>query len=303
MEAPHSVVQLLSHVAGGRVQNGVRASAKWARQQPLGAISAAWIVLILGVAVLAPVLAPYDPYELQGPTYQSPSAEFRLGTDHLGRDALSRLIWGTRPSVFVGILSVSLAVVIGGLWGIAASYIGGGFDLLTQRLVDIMGSFPSLLFALALMAALGASVSNVIIALMLTFAPSVARVVRSAGLRVKAEPYVEAARAVGCSETRMLLRHVAPNCMAVVIILFSIYVGSGILIEASLSFLGAGVPAAVPSWGGMLSKAVGEFLVTSPWLAVVPGAVISITVLAFNLLGDSVRDTLDPKLRGGRGRI
>ncbi len=300
MEAPHNVIQSLSRVAEGRLQKGVRASARWAKQEPLGAIGAAWIVVTIGVALLAPVLSPHDPLELLGTKYRPPDGEFLLGTDQLGRDVLSRLVYGTRPSVFVGVFAISFAVVVGGLWGIAAGYIGGAFDLLTQRLVDIMGAFPALLTALALMAVLGASSRNVVIALIFTFAPSVARVVRSAALSVKTETYVEATRAIGCSETRILMRHIVPNCMALLIILFSIYVGSGIIIAASLSFLGAGIPESVPSWGGMLSKAVGAFLVTSPWLAIVPGAAISMTVLAFNLLGDSLRDTLDPKLRGMR---
>ncbi len=300
MKPPANAVRPVYRVAGRSFRRAVKAAAMWTKLQPLGAVSAVWILMTIGVALLAPVLSPHDPTDLIGKKYESPSPKFLLGTDHLGRDVLSRLVYGTRPSVFVGIFAISFAVVIGGLWGIAAAYIGGTLDLLTQRLVDIMGAFPPLLFALVLMSVLGAAVGNVIMALVFTFAPSIARVARSAALSVKTETYIDAARAMGCSRTRILLRHVVPNCLALLIILFSIYVGTGIIIAATLSFLGAGIPESVPSWGGMLSKAVGQFLGTSPWLAIVPGAAISLTVLAFNLLGDSLRDTLDPKLRGSQ---
>lgn len=264
---------------------------------PLGAISAGWILVTIVIAIFGDQLAPYEAQAIVGLKLLPPSGEHLMGTDQIGRDLFSRVLGGARVAVQIGFTAVILGSVIGGAWGILAGYVGGKFDLVTQRFIDMMMAFPTLLLALFLVATLGASVANVIIALTIGTIPSKVRVMRSVAMSVKTQPYIDAARTIGATEARIVLRHVAPNCLATLFILFSLSIGGVIVAEASLSFLGIGVPPDVPSWGGMLQTA-SKYLVGAPWLAFFSGAAISITVLAFNVLGDALRDSLDPKLRG-----
>ncbi|HLF47744.1 MAG TPA: ABC transporter permease [Methylomirabilota bacterium] len=269
-------------------------------RQPLGAAGALVVLALVAVAVLAPRLAPHGPKETGFAPYVAPSAEFPMGTDQVGRDVLSRVIWGARLSLYVGLASVVLGVTLGSLWGVATAYFGGAADAGSQRVVDSLMALPPIILALSLMAALGQSVTNVILALTILLTPTAARTVRSVALGVAAAPYVEAARATGGSNWRIIRRHVIPNCMASYIVLMTTNVSYAIVVEASLSFLGAGAPPDEPSWGGMLTAGV-QALETAPWMVFFPGLAISLAVFGLNLLGDSIRDLTDPRLRGGLG--
>jgi peptide/nickel transport system permease protein len=211
---------------------------------------------------------------------------------------LSRLIYGARISIYVGIVSVLIGATAGTLVGISSAYFGGMTDLVIQRILDALLSFPSIVLAMAIMAALGrSSLENVIIALVIVFAPGAARTIRSRALSLKEMDFVLAARAVGASDWRIILRHILPNCFSLYIVFFSITVGYAIIVEASLSFLGIGAPPDAPSWGGMLTQAASKYIEVAPWLAVFPGLAIALVVFGFNLLGDGLRDVLDPRLR------
>lgn len=269
-------------------------------RQPLGAAGALVVLALVAVAVLAPRLAPHGPKETGFAPYIAPSAEFPMGTDQVGRDVLSRVIWGARLSLYVGLASVVLGVTLGSLWGVATAYFGGAADAGSQRVVDSLMALPPIILALSLMAALGQSVTNVILALTILLTPTAARTVRSVALGVAAAPYVEAARATGGSNWRIIGRHVIPNCLASYIVLMTTNVSYAIVVEASLSFLGAGAPPDEPSWGGMLTAGV-QALETAPWMVFFPGLAISLAVFGLNLLGDSIRDLTDPRLRGGLG--
>jgi peptide/nickel transport system permease protein len=269
-------------------------------RQPLGAAGALVVLALVAVAVLAPRLAPHGPKETGFAPYVAPSAEFPMGTDQVGRDVLSRVIWGARLSLYVGLASVVLGITLGSLWGVATAYFGGAADAGSQRVVDSLMALPPIILALSLMAALGQSVTNVILALTILLTPTAARTVRSVALGVAAAPYVEAARATGGSNWRIIRRHVIPNCMASYIVLMTTNVSYAIVVEASLSFLGAGAPPDEPSWGGMLTAGV-QALETAPWMVFFPGLAISLAVFGLNLLGDSIRDLTDPRLRGGLG--
>ena len=269
-------------------------------RQPLGAAGALVVLALVAVAVLAPRLAPHGPKETGFAPYVAPSAEFPMGTDQVGRDVLSRVIWGARLSLYVGLASVVLGITLGSLWGVATAYFGGAVDTGSQRVVDSLMALPPIILALSLMAALGQSVTNVILALTILLTPTAARTVRSVALGVAAAPYVEAARATGGSNWRIIRRHVIPNCMASYIVLMTTNVSYAIVVEASLSFLGAGAPPDEPSWGGMLTAGV-QALETAPWMVFFPGLAISLAVFGLNLLGDSIRDLTDPRLRGGLG--
>jgi peptide/nickel transport system permease protein len=268
--------------------------------QPLGAAGAVVVLALIAVAALAPGLAPHGPKEASFAPYLAPSREFPMGTDQLGRDLLSRVIWGARLSLYVGVVSVVFGVTLGALWGAVTGYLGGVADAGSQRVVDSLMALPPIILALSLMAALGQSVTNVILALTILLTPTAARTVRSVALGVAAAPYVEAARATGGSNWRIIRRHVIPNCMASYIVLMTTNVSYAIVVEASLSFLGAGAPPDEPSWGGMLTAGV-QALETAPWMVFFPGLAISLAVFGLNLLGDSIRDLTDPRLRGGLG--
>lgn len=274
---------------------------RFCAQQPLGAFGAAVIIFAVVAAVLAPMLAPYSPTAIEvAEKFTTPfsSGEQFLGTDELGRDVLSRLIFGARISMSVGLLSVGIAISAGTLIGIFSAYSGGKTDLAIQRLVDTMMAFPAIIMALALMAALGASQTNVIVALVVILLPGAVRVVRSQVLSIKEQDYTLAARAIGAGSTRVMLRHILPNVMATYIVLSTITLGYAIVVEASLSFLGVGIPPDIASWGGMLNLGATTYIDVSPWLSVFPGVTIALIVFAVNLLGDSLRDVLDPRLRG-----
>jgi peptide/nickel transport system permease protein len=276
------------------------AIARFLVTQPLGAAGALVVLALIAVALLAPVLAPHGPKETGFATYVPPSREFPMGTDQVGRDMLSRVIWGARLSLYVGLASVLFGITLGALWGAVTGYLGGGADIGSQRVVDCLMALPPIILALSLMAALGQSVNNVILALVILLTPTAARTIRSVALGVAATPFIEAAEAAGASKTRIVLRHLIPNCMASYIVLVTTNISYAIVVEASLSFIGAGAPPDEPSWGGMLAAGI-QALETAPWMVFFPGLAISLTVFGLNLLGDSIRDLTDPRLRGGLG--
>ncbi|HTY77488.1 MAG TPA: ABC transporter permease [Candidatus Bathyarchaeia archaeon] len=270
------------------------------RRQPLGAAGGIIVLALVAVAVLAPRLAWHGPKEAGFAPYLPPSAEFPMGTDQVGRDVMSRVIWGARLSLYVGLVSVLFGITAGSLWGAVTAYLGGAADTGSQRVVDAVMALPPIILALALMAALGQSVNNVIIALVVLLTPTAARTIRSVALGVVASPYMEAARAVGASRWRIICRHLIPNCLAAYIVLITTNVSYAIVVEASLSFIGAGAPPDEPSWGGMLTAGI-QALETAPWMILFPGLAISLAVFGLNLFGDSIRDVTDPRLRGGLG--
>jgi len=286
---------VLAPVAGaGRWLN------RFARTKPLGAIGGVITLLLIVVALLAPLLAPYGPKEVLGREFvhQAPSLSHPMGTDHVGRDLLSRIIFGARISLMVGFGSVIVGITVGFVLAITTTYAGSYVDLAFQRLVDAMTALPGLIIALAIVAVLGSSLQNVIIAIIVGMLAPVVRTVRSQVLTLKELDYVLAARAIGASSRRIVFRHITPNCMAIVLVVGTYYLGLAITIEASLSFLGVGVPPDVPSWGGILKRAAEEHVKTAPWAAIFPGMAIFVIVFGFNLLGDALRDVFDPKLRG-----
>ena len=279
----------------------------FARTKPLGAVGAAVAVLLIIVAIFAPQIRTQDPYIIDYTApYASPSSEMLFGGDELGRDVFSRLVTGSRISLRVGLISAFAGCTIGMLIGLASAYYGGVADLLVQRLVDAMIAFPYLVLAIALMAALATTelplledpINKVILALTILFIPITIRIVRSQGLAIKEMDYVLAARAVGAGTARIILRHMAPNVVAIWIVAVTFNMAIAIIAEASLSFLGVGAGPEVPSWGSMLNGATKKYVGVGPWLAVFPGLAIAIVVYSWNLLGDALRDVLDPRLRG-----
>lgn len=268
------------------------------RQRPLGAIGAAIILVMAVVAICAPWLAPFDPLETDyGAMLAAPSNKHWLGTDAFGRDVLSRVIYGSRTALIVGLGASLIGATIGALIGVASAYFGGRIDLVVQRIMDVLISFPLIILALAVVAILGTGVQNVILALAIPMIPRCARVVRSSALAVREMPYVDAARAAGFGDARIVLRHMLPNVTAPYLIMLTALLSQAILLEASLSFLGLGVQEPVAAWGLMLRGAAVEFAETAPWMAIFPGLAISMAVFGFNLFGDSLRDALDPRLR------
>jgi peptide/nickel transport system permease protein len=284
----------------GLARSVVRGLGRFAGRQPLGAIGGLIVLAMMVTAIFAPQLAPHGAKDTVFAQYLPPSAEFPLGTDQLGRDILSRVIWGARLSLYVGLVSVAFGITLGALWGIVTAYFGGLADGVSQRVVDVLMALPPIILALSLMAALGQSVNNVIFALAILLTPTAARTLRSVALSVKETPYVEAAQAAGCSHWRIIFRHVFPNCLATCIVLFTVNVAYAIVVEAGLSFLGLGAPPDEPSWGGMLTAGT-QAIETAPWMIFFPGLAISLAVFGLNLLGDAIRDLTDPRLRGGLG--
>ncbi len=270
---------------------------RMAVQNKLAAFSAVIILLIILAALLAPVIAPYAEAEQDLMNrLQAPSLSHLLGTDELGRDVFTRLLYGSRISLIVGILPSMISLAIGIFFGLLAGYYGGVIDYLIMRLADVMLSIPSLLLAMVIMYTLGSSIMNIFIALALVGWASVARVVRSHTLSLKETEYVEAARSIGVSDRRIMLRHILPNCVPSLIVLFTLSVPSAILSESTLSFLGIGVQPPAASWGLMVNQSK-QFLFTQPWLALAPSLSIMVVVLAFNFLGDGLRDVLDPYMK------
>ena len=270
----------------------------FSRRRPLGAIGAAIVLLMLLVAVIAPWIAPYDPVAVDfGAMLSPPGAKHWLGTDSFGRDVLSRLIYGSRTALFVGFGSALFGATAGAVLGVGSAYFGGKIDLYLQRLMDIFLSFPLIILALAIVAILGNTLPNLILAITIPMIPRCALVIRSSALAIREMPYVDAARASGFKHGRIIFRHMLPNVMAPYLIMMTAFLGQAILLEASLSFLGLGVQEPTPAWGLMLRGAAVEFAEAAPWMAIFPGIAISLAVFAFNLFGDSLRDALDPKLR------
>jgi peptide/nickel transport system permease protein len=289
-------------MAGSIHGSGVlRHTGRWLRARPLGALSVGLIAALVVLALLAPVLTPYDPLAQDASAQaKSPSAAHPLGTDYLGRDVLSRVIIGVRPSLGVGLVSVAIALLAGSTLGLVSGYFGGTVDLILQRVVDVLLTLPGLVLALALLAIVGTGFASLIGVIAVVLSPGIARVVRSATLVVRAAEYIESARAIGAGDSRIVIRHVLPNTLATILVLASLNLGNAILFEAALSFLGLGVQPPQPSWGNMLSGPARAYFEVAPWMAVFPGIAVSLSVLGFNLLGDTLRDAFDPRLQGVR---
>jgi peptide/nickel transport system permease protein len=284
--------------AGAGVEGRIGNFLYFCRRYPLGAIGAAIMLVFVFAAVFADVIAPQDPLNTNAAaSLSAPNATYPLGADMMGRDVLSRIIHGARISLAVGIGSTLAGGIIGVVIGLMSGYLMGWFDLLMQRIIDIMQALPLLVMALVMAASLGPSLENTIIAISIPLVPQVARVIRSNTLSLREMPFVEAAQALGMSETRIAMRHILPNTLAPFIVLGTAQLGSAILTEASLSFLGLGIPEPHPSWGRMLSESAAEYVRTAPWLVIFPGIAISLAVFGTNLLGDAVRDLLDPRQR------
>ena len=282
------------------ISGTLQAVASFSRRKPLGAVGGAIVGLLVLIALGSNfnIIPLDDPRAISGGIYESPSASFLLGTDQIGRDILSRLFHGAWVSLYVGLGSVLIGITGSFALGIVTTYAGGKFDLAFQRVVDALMALPGLIIALAIVAVLGSSLNNVIVAIVIGMLAPVIRTVRSQVLSVKEMDYITAARAVGAPPWRLVLRHIMPNCFATYLILATYYLGFAIIIEASLSFLGVGSPPDIPSWGGMLTRAAQEHVKTAPGLSIFPGLAIFLVVLGFNFLGDALRDVLDPKLRG-----
>jgi peptide/nickel transport system permease protein len=275
-----------------------RSVQRFARRKPLGGFGLAVVVILVLLAILAPLVSTHDPYAISGrERLQEPGGDHFFGTDDLGRDVFSRVVYGSRISIQVGIISVFISTVVGTVIGLISGYVGGKTDLIVQRAVDALMALPLLIFALAIVAALGPSIVNVMVAVGLALAPGLSRVVRGSVMSVRQNLYVEAARSMGASDIRIVARHVLPNVLAPIIVLATAGLGGAILAEGSLSFLGLGTPPPTPSWGGMLSGSSRTYMERAPWLAIFPGLALTLAVLGFNTLGDALRDYLDPRLR------
>ena len=284
--------------AGANVDSRWSAIRFFARRYPLGAAGAVIMAVFLFAAFFAPLITVYDPLSTNSAlSLARPSAAHWLGCDFMGRDVYSRIVYGARISLAVGCGSMSLGVSIGVVIGLLSGYLGGWIDLAAQRLIDILQSLPLLVMALLMAASLGPSLQNTIIAISIPLIPYSARVVRASTLSLREQPFVELAKAIGMSDLRIALRHVLPNTLAPLIVLATAQFGSTILTEATLSFLGLGIPEPHPSWGRMLSESAAEYVRTAPWLVIFPGLAISFVVFGTNLLGDALRDMLDPRQR------
>jgi len=288
----------LAYPAIGRLKAFTRPAAIFARQSPIGVVAGLFLVAVVIVAIAAPLVAPFGPIDANFlKLTQPPDAENLLGTDPLGRDVLSRIIFGARTTLIVAFAAVFLGTTAGALFGLVSASLGGKFDLGTQRVMDVLQAFPDLTLVLLLAAALGPGLSTVIIAIAATKIPFGGRVIRAVALQIREMDYVTAAKAVGASEIRIMRLHIAPQCVASFLVLATTHLGVAIIIEAALGYLGVGVPSPTPTWGNMLAMQ-SNTLIPAWWLVIFPGAAISLVVLAFSLFGDSLRDFLDPRLRG-----
>ena len=273
------------------------------REKPLGTVGGVIVLVLLITGIFADQLAPYGYNQIfLMDSLSPPSSKFWLGTDNLGRDLLSRVIYGARISMIVGVSASFFSTVISALIGIVSGYLGGRFDLIMQRIVDAWMAFPGLILLMSFMALVGTGLSQIIIILSIGYGVSGSRIVRSAVIGIKENVYVTAAATVGCSDIRLLVRHILPNVMAPIIILVTVRMADVILTEAALSFLGFGIPAPIPSWGGMLSGPGRSYMLIAPWMVIWPGLALSIAVYGINMFGDALRDLLDPRQRGGGGR-
>jgi peptide/nickel transport system permease protein len=270
---------------------------RFLRKKPLGAAGLLIILLMIAVALTAQVFYPAGPNAGSSAIIAPPGGRFLLGSDNLGRDVLARILFGTRTSLTVGLVAVGVGVTGGLIVGLISGYAGGKVDMVIQRLVDSLMAFPALVLALAMVAVLGQSTINVMIAVGITFIPTVSRVVRGTVLSAKENQYVEAARCLGCQYSRIVFRHIMPNVLAPVIILATAGLGYAIVVEATLSYLGLGPPPPAPTWGGMMQEGR-KYMYMAWWIVLYPGIAISIAVYGFNLFGDALRDVLDPRLRG-----
>ena len=285
--------------AGANATSGWGRFAFLAQRHVLGTVGLTIMVLFVCTALFADLISRYDPLSVDSAhRLAPPSALHWFGTDSFGRDVWSRIIHGARISLAVGIGSTALGATLGVIVGLTSGYLSGWVDLVFQRVTDILQSLPLLVLALVMTAALGPSLQNVILAIAIPLIPTVARVIRANTLALREQPFVEAAKSIGMSETRIALRHVLPNTIAPLIVLATAQLGSTILTEASLSFLGLGIPEPYPSWGRMLSESAAEYVRVAPWLVIFPGIAISLAVFGTNLFGDALRDILDPRQRG-----
>ena len=285
--------------AGQQLQRWGRGLRRFARTQPLGAVGLVIVSGIILVAVFAPWVGRYDPLATSGKERLiSPGLDHFFGTDPLGRDIFSRIVHGARISLYVSFFSIALGTSFGYLIGIVTGFFGGKLDILLQRVIDAMLAFPSILLALTMVAVLGPGIDKVITAISVIYIPRAARVARGVALSTRENVYIDAARVVGASTRRIMFRHILPNSLAPYLILASVALGAAILIEASLSFLGLGVPPPAPSWGRMLSGSSMDFALIAPYMMIFPGISIMLLVMGFNLFGDALRDVWDPRLRG-----
>ena len=281
-----------------RLDLWLEACLRFTRQRPLGAIGAAMISIMIAAAFLAGLVAPYDPLLTDyGKMLQAPSSFHWFGTDTFGRDVLARIIYGSRTALWIGFASAFLGATFGALVGVTSAYFGGKIDLILQRFMDLLLSFPLIVLALVVVSLLGSGMTNVLLAISIPMIPRAALVVRSSALALRQMLFIEAALILGSSHWRIISRHMLPNVMAPYLIMLTAFLGQAILLEASLSFLGLGVAEPAAAWGLMLRGAAVEFAERAPWMALFPGLAISLAVFAFNVFGDSLRDALDPKLR------
>jgi len=291
-------------IVPGPVADVARAESAWSKLRyhaaayPLGVAGAVIMAVFVFAAIFADFITAYSPIATSSASVLAPPNDMHwFGADNMGRDIYTRIVYGARISLAVGIGSTSLGCFFGVILGLASGYLGGWVDLVIQRIVDVLQAVPLLVLALVMAAALGPALDNTIVAIAIPLIPYSARVVRSSTLTLREQPFVEAARAVGMSEFRIAVRHVLPNTLAPLIVIATAQLGAAILTEASLSFLGLGVPEPHPSWGRMLSESAAEYVRTAPWLVIFPGVAISLAVFGTNLLGDALRDILDPRLR------
>ena len=279
-------------------RSALRIVGRFCRRQPLGTFGLVLVLVMFAAGMLAGWIAPFDPEENDfNAMMEAPSWLHLLGTDQLGRDIFSRLVYGARTALIVGFSAAIVGGLIGLVLGVTSAYFGGWFDLVFQRVLDVLMAFPLIILALAVVAVFGTGVFNVIVAITIPLVPRCGRVVRASALAVREVPYVDAARALGFSHARIVLAHMVPNVVAPFLILLSAFVGQAILAEASLSYLGLGVQEPVPAWGLMLQGGAEEYATTAPWIAIFPGLAIVLTVLGISLFGDALRDAIDPKLR------
>ncbi|MBI4308649.1 MAG: ABC transporter permease [Chloroflexi bacterium] len=291
-------VVLLRQERGSPLGRAFVAVGRFMSRKPLGAFGAVVVTLLVLVSIFAPLLVPHDPLRIYRDfTYSPPSSTFLLGTDGLGRDVLSRIIYGSRISLYVGLVSVAIGSSIGSVLGMVSAFYGGRVDLLIQRFIDSLMAFPGLILAMALVAVLGPSIDNVVAAVATVLIPRSSRVIRSAALAIEGAEFIQAAKAIGCGDRRIIFRHILPQCVAPYIVIATATIGWAIVLEATLTFLGVGIPPPTPSWGEMLAGEGRASLTFAPWIAIVPGVALSMVAFGFNLLGDSLRDVLDPRLR------
>jgi len=287
-----------SSAESSRLRRWRAAALEFAVTKPLGAAGAALVIVMIFAAVFADGIAPYNPLATDyGAMLAGPSAQHWLGTDEFGRDLLTRINYGARTALLVGFSAAFIGSTLGLVIGVASAYFGGWIDLLIQRIVDVFISFPLIILALAVVAALGTGIDRVILAILIPMVPRAARICRSAALSIRELPYVDAARAAGFRDRRIILRHMVPNEVAPYLIVLTAFLGQAILLEASLSFLGLGVQEPTPAWGLMLHGGASQYAESAPWMAIYPGIAITLAVFGFNLFGDSLRDALDPRLK------